>query len=156
MASRRVSQTTFFSSATVSPMKLNLELPFLGVTLPCVMNKISHAPGYSSLLNLSMESVSTATRAILFQLQPLGVILFVLGSGICPLPTLSTGKANNNPSFSLLRHNLLYDASKSTSPYRFTTFPDSKSQSLLQSHRINQLNGHFYIITRHDHLHPFR
>ena len=78
-----------------------------------------------------MESINAATGAIFFKLQSLGIIPSVLSGSICPLLTLSTGKMNNNPSFSLPSHNLLYDAANAASTYRFAPFPNSKPQPLL-------------------------
>src|SRR5947199_205065 len=38
---------------------------------------------------------------------------------------------------------------------RSSAFPDRESQSFLQRHRRDQLNGQVHVIARHDHLHPF-
>ena len=82
---------------------------------------------FITLLYLPMKPVSATPRAVFPKLQSLGVIPSILGRSIGLLPTLSTGKMNNNPRFSFSRHNLLYDAGKATGTYRFTPLPNSKA-----------------------------
>ena len=82
------------------------------------------------LFYLPVKSVGTTTRAIFLQFQSVGVIPSILGSSICPLLALSTGKMNDNPRFRFPSHNLLYDAAEGTSTYCFPPFPNSKTQAL--------------------------
>lgn len=51
-----------------------------------------------------MESMGATSRTIFTKLKSLGVIPFVLSSGICPLLTLGTRKMNNNSGFSFSGH----------------------------------------------------
>jgi hypothetical protein len=62
-ASRLESQTTFLSSAIISPINLNLELLFLVTGFD--MRGISHPFVWEVLFDLPVEPVSTTTRAIL-------------------------------------------------------------------------------------------
>ena len=82
------------------------------------------------LFYLPVKSVGTTTRAIFPKFQSVGVIPSILGSSVCPLLALSTGKMNDNPRFRFSSHNLLYDAAEGTSTHRFPPFPNSKTQAL--------------------------
>ncbi len=100
--------------------------------------------------------MSATTGTILVKLQPLGVITPVLGGSICPLPAFGAGKTDNDSGFSFSSHDLFYDTANTTSAYRSTPLPNSKTHTLLQSYRINKLYLHGYVVTGHDHFHPFR
>ena len=52
-----------------------------------------------------MKLVGSTAGTELFQLQPLGVVPFVLGGGIGPLPALGAGEMNDNSGFGFLGHN---------------------------------------------------
>ena len=51
-----------------------------------------------------MNVVGAAPRAVFSKLQTLGVILFVLGGSIGPLPAHSAGKLNNTSSVTFFGH----------------------------------------------------
>ena len=84
---------------------MNLNLEPLRFTVPA-----RRTTGLVTLFYLSMESTSATAGTVFIKLKPLGVIPPVLGGGICPLPALGAGKANNNSGFGFPGHDLLYDA----------------------------------------------
>ena len=47
---------------------------------------------------------------------------------------------------------LLDDCSNSTGTYGSAALTDSETETLLHSYRMDQLDRHFYVITRHAHL----
>ena len=51
---------------------------------------------------------------------------------------------------------LLDDCSNSTGTYGSAALTDSETETLLHSYRMDQLDRHFYVITRHAHLYTFR
>jgi hypothetical protein len=93
--SRRVSHVTFFISATVSLM--NLEMAFFGLGvdgLVCVGN------WHLSLLpDFAMELLRAASRAEFIELQTLGVIPFIFFRCIGSFLAFCTGKSNDYPIF---------------------------------------------------------
>ena len=87
----------------------------------------------------------------------------VFGTVLAPLTTLSLlhrrKKAPEenlgsllNTSFVNNHSKLLNDGSYTARTYGSTTFTDSEGQTLLHSDRMDQFDGHFYVITRHAHL----
>ena len=99
---KQVSQVTFFSSAIVSPIKLNLDLPRLAVLPEDLADGISSTPRVLSYF--PVESMNPTTRAVFIELQSLGIIPSVLGGRICPFLALGTGKVDNYSGFSLSSH----------------------------------------------------
>ena len=87
----------------------------------------------------------------------------VFGTVLAPLTTLSLlhrrKKAPEenlgsllNTSFVNNHSKLLNDGSYTARTYGSTTFTDSEGKTLLHSDRMDQFDGHFYVITRHAHL----
>ena len=87
----------------------------------------------------------------------------VFGTVLAPLTTLSLlhrrKKAPEenlgsllNTSFVNNHSKLLNDGSYTTGTNGSTTFTDSECKTLLHSDRMDQLDSHFYVITRHAHF----
>ena len=87
----------------------------------------------------------------------------VFGTVLAPLTTLSLlhrrKKAPEenlgsllNTSFVNNHSKLLNDGSYTTGTNGSTTFTDSEGKTLLHSDRMDQFDGHLYVITRHAHL----
>ena len=74
-----------------------------------------------------MQRVNTATGAILFQLQPLGVIPSVFAGCIGSFLALGAGKVNNSSCFRFSSHDLLYNLGNGAGTYCPTSLADGKA-----------------------------
>ena len=85
-----------------------------------------------------MKLVSATTGTVFPQLQPLGVVPFVLGGGIRPLFAFGAGEVDYNPGFGLSCHTvLLYNLGKATSADGSAPLPNGEAQARLHGHRVD-------------------
>src|SRR4030043_1098901 len=148
MICSRGGQTTFFSSAIISPMNLKRE----GLALEAAVAFTA----CGKLLYLLVKLMGTATRTVLVQLKALRVILLVLLGSIIPLLAFRASKVDDDSGFPLFGHYintfsllapilyslLLKDLGKHAGSHSAAAFADSKAQTFLQGNRIDKSDLH--------------
>ncbi len=104
-----------------------------------------------------MNSMATASRTVLLDLQPLGVIFLILKTCVISFLTLRTRKIDYRSSFRFLGHfSLLYNLGEYTRPDSVAAFANSKAQTLLEGYRVDKFNSSLDIVPGHYHFYTFR